>query len=86
MRSAEVTKKSKHIHPRYHETKKAVAEEFEKHETRKMSKHVHLREKYLQDLVTKDKVLLRYVPSESNPADLLTKVVATKTFEQRLVN
>ena len=89
MRSAEVTKKSKHIHPRYHETKKTIAEELEKHETRKMSKHVHLREKYLQDLVMKDKVLLRYVPSESNPADLLTKVVATKIFERlrkRLVN
>ena len=96
MQSAEVTKKSKHIHPIYYATKKSIAEDKgdrENEETQpkegKMSKHIHLRKKYLEDLVTKDKVVLRYVPSESNPADLLTKVVATKTFEKlrsRLVN
>ena len=49
-----------------------------------MSRHVELRDLWLQQEVREGRVLVHKVPGEENPADLMTRVLGSGDIESRL--
>jgi hypothetical protein len=45
-------------------------------------KHVELKMLWIQDAVATHRIRFHYVPTERNPADLMTKVVPRNAFDQ----
>ena len=48
----------------------------------KVTKHIDVRHRWLNDKVSEDKLVVRYVPTDKNVADLLTKALPQVTFEK----
>ena len=48
----------------------------------KRSKHIDIRHHFIRDLVKKEKIIIQYIPTDANIADLLTKAVPKEKLEQ----
>ena len=48
-------------------------------------RHVEIRDLWLQKEVREGKVEVSKIPGEENPADLMTKILSSKTVESRLL-
>ena len=48
------------------------------------TKHIPIRYHYLKELVTENKIVIKYIPGADNPADILSKPVTQAQFKKHI--